>query len=99
MIQTISTDVLATKIASNNIHLIDVREAHEFSNGHLPNAINLPLSTLETTYTQLDPTKNYIIICKMGMRSQKACQFLEEKGLHVTHVQGGLDAWKGQLLP
>lgn len=45
MTKKITVVALETLIAQhNNIHLIDVREEHEYRGGHIPGAINLPLS-------------------------------------------------------
>ncbi|MDE7493617.1 rhodanese-like domain-containing protein, partial [Streptococcus agalactiae] len=47
MTKKITVVALETLIAQhNNIHLIDVREEHEYRGGHISGAINLPLSQL-----------------------------------------------------
>ena len=72
--------------------LVDVREVEEFEALHLEGARNFPLSQLADTYKQLDKDNLYYVICKSGMRSARACQFLAEQGYEVTNVQGGMDA-------
>ena len=72
--------------------IIDVREEEEFETLHLEGARNLPLSQLADTYKQLDKDNPYYVICKSGMRSARACQFLAEQGYEVINVQGGMDA-------
>ena len=56
-----------------------VRELEEFQAGHIEGAVNEPLSTLDKGYEQLDASKRYYVICQGGMRSERACQFLETK--------------------
>ena len=46
------------KYQNENLELIDVREVHEFQAGHAPGAKNLPLSTLEQGYKELNLTMN-----------------------------------------
>lgn len=77
-----------------NITILDVREVDEFQAGHIEGALNAPLSTLENGYEQLDSSKRYYVICQGGMRSERACQFLETKGFDVVNVEGGMNQWK-----
>ena len=75
-----------------SLSVLDVREVEEFEALHLEGARNFPLSQLADTYEQLDKTQPYYVICKSGMRSARACQFLTEQGYEVVNVQGGMDA-------
>jgi len=54
--------------------VIDVRSAAEFSSGHLPNAINLPLEEIETALPRRVKDKNQVLLlhCQSGMRSGMA---------------------------
>lgn len=76
------------------LSVLDVREVEEFETLHLEGARNLPLSQLADTYEQLDKTQPYYVICKSGIRSARACQFLAEHGYEVVNVQGGMDAFE-----
>ena len=76
------------------ITILDVREVDEFQARHIEGALNAPLSTLENGYEQLDASKRYDVICQGGMRSERACQFLETKGFDVVNVEGGMNQWK-----
>ena len=75
-----------------SLSVLDVREVEEFEALHLEDARNFPLSELADTYKQLDKDNLYYVICKSGMRSARACQFLAEQGYEVVNVQGGMDA-------
>ena len=79
---------------NEQLSLVDVREAEEFETLHLEGAQNLPLSQLTDTYDQLDKDLLYYVICKSGMRSARACQFLAEQGYDVINVQGGMTAFE-----
>jgi phage shock protein E len=58
----------------NGALLIDVRTAAEFSSGHLPNAINLPLDEIESSLPRRVKDKNLALLlhCQSGMRSGMA---------------------------
>ena len=79
---------------NGQLSLVDVREIEEFKMLHLEGAQNLPLSQLAYIYEKLDKDQLHYAICKSGMRSARACQFLEEHGYKVINVQGGMTAFE-----
>ena len=90
----ISFDEFYQLYQNGQLSLVDVREIKEFRMLHLEGAHNLPLSQLADTYEQLDKEQLHYVICKSGMRSALACQFLEEHGYKVINVQGGMTAFE-----
>ena len=90
----ISFDEFYQLYQNEKLSLVDVREVEEFETLHLEGAQNLPLSQLTDTYDQLDKDLLYYVICKSGMRSARACQFLAEQGYDVINVQGGMTAFE-----
>lgn len=73
--------------------LIDVREADEFAAGHVPWAVNVPLSELVERVHEI-PDGPVNIICQSGGRSAKAAAYLEQqRGLDVVNVVGGTGQW------
>ncbi len=79
------------------INIIDVREVDEVMAGKIPGAVNIPLSLLEYRMNELDKSEEYIIVCRSGGRSGRACQFLESYGYNVTNMTGGMLAWEGEV--
>ena len=77
-----------------SLSVLDVREVEEFEVLHLEGARNFPLSQLADTYKQLGKDNLYYVICKSGIRSARACQFLAEQGYEVINVLGGMDAFE-----
>ncbi|WP_412518630.1 DsrE/DsrF/DrsH-like family protein [Staphylococcus simulans] len=75
--------------------LIDVREADEYEAGHIEDALNYPLSTLNTKFP-LDQGKTYYIYCQKGGRSQQASQMLSDSGFDVINLNGGYEAYHSQ---
>ena len=63
--------------------LIDVREADEYEAGHIEDALNYPLSTLNTKFP-LDQGKTYYIYCQKGGRSQQASQMSARTWSYTT---------------
>ena len=90
----ISFDEFYKLYQNEKLSLVDVREVEEFETLHLEGAQNLPLSQLADIYDQLDKDLLHYVICKSGMRSARACQFLAEQGYEVINVQGGMTAFE-----
>ena len=90
----ITFDAFYQLYQNEKLSLVDVREVEEFETLHLEGAQNLPLSQLADIYDQLDKDQLHYVICKSGMRSACACQFLEEHGYKVINVQGGMTAFE-----
>lgn len=80
----------------NVLPIIDVREVDEYEAGHIPNATNLPLSTLAENFETLNKDQHYFVVCQAGGRSARACEFLSGQGFDVTNVLGGTSAWPGE---
>ena len=90
----ITFDAFYQLYQNEKLSLVDVREVEEFETLHLEGAQNLPLSQLADIYDQLDKDLLHYVICKSGMRSARACQFLAEQGYDVINVQGGVTAFE-----
>ena len=74
--------------------LVDAREADEFASGHIPGAINAPLSTINQTKIPKD--KPLFLYCLRGTRSKQAAGILKRMGYTVKSI-GGISGYKGQL--
>lgn len=98
MSKTISSEDFYQVEKTQELAIIDVREIDEYASGHIPSAKNLPLSSLESTYSQLNKDIPYYVICHSGRRSELACRFLADKGYNVTNVLGGMISWRGEVV-
>ncbi len=79
---------------NDNAILIDVRSVQEYSEGHLPQSINIPVYDMEKEALRKIPNKEDIIIvyCSAGVRSKKALQILKKLGYkNLYHIEGGVE--------
>ena len=74
--------------------LVDVREADEFASGHIPGAVNAPLSTIN--HTTLPKDKPLFLYCLRGTRSKHAAGILKRMGYTVKSI-GGISGYRDQL--
>jgi len=80
--------------------LIDVREVPEFSAGHLPGSINIPLGELPQRVAQIAPHAAPVFICRSGGRSLAACQIALRANIAApANLEGGLLAWAAEVDP
>jgi molybdopterin/thiamine biosynthesis adenylyltransferase/rhodanese-related sulfurtransferase/molybdopterin converting factor small subunit len=84
--------------AGKDYFLLDVREPHEYKiaqiGGHL-----IPLGDLQKRTAELDKSRDIVVHCKTGGRSQKAAEFLQQQGFKVKNLAGGITAWSEQIDP
>jgi rhodanese-related sulfurtransferase len=80
--------------------IVDVREPHEWHDGHIPDAVLIPLGRLGARLGELDPSQEIIAVCHTGVRSQSAVQALRRVGFsNVWNLVGGMVAWERKQLP
>jgi adenylyltransferase/sulfurtransferase len=80
--------------------LIDVREPHEYQICNIPQARLIPLGELPKRVHELDSADEFVLHCKSGMRSAKACDFLRQAGFKkVKNMKGGILAWSDKVDP
>lgn len=73
--------------------ILDVRRATEFAESHAPSAINFSHTRIANHTDQIDPSKNWLVVCRSGARSARSAVFLQRLGYNVTNVAGGMLAW------
>lgn len=81
--------------------VIDVCEPDEFAAGHIGNARNLPLGSLDSA-KGLPGNKQLplVIVCAAGVRAARGAKVLRDKGYENVHVlAGGMRAWREANLP
>ena len=82
-----------------NLIVLDVRKPVEYAEGHVKDAVNLPLSELNDPLTMaaIEEDQNVYIHCGSGYRSVIAISLFKRQGIHnVRNVVGGWDAIKKQ---
>lgn len=74
--------------------LIDVRETGEFATGHIPGAINIPLSGFSPRNIPDAEGRTIVLQCAAGRRSGLALdQCAQAQSAIDTHLAGGIGAW------
>jgi rhodanese-related sulfurtransferase len=86
--------------------LIDVREESEFREDSIPNALGLPLSSLEKQYSAkglvdlpaMAPGMTPVFFCKSGVRARKAAALLQLSGnVQIRFLQNPITEVRSRL--
>lgn len=91
-----SAKEVESKLEKGMLNIVDVREVDEVKEGRIPDSVNIPLGLLEFRMHELDKNKEYVLVCRSGGRSGRACQLLESHGFKVVNMEGGMLAWEGR---
>lgn len=82
--------------------MLDVRDDTEYGEGHVINAVHIPLGLLDSRLDELEQyrDKPLIVYCRTGQRSAKAGSTLQKQGFKsVYKLKGGMMAWTSADLP
>lgn len=79
--------------------LLDVREQEEFDEGHIPGAILIPYTEIETESEKMLPDKNkqILVYCRSGRRSKIASESLACLGYTNVKEFGGIIDWQYEV--
>lgn len=80
------------------MQIIDVREVHEWNEGHIAEAKLIPLGTLPDRLDELDKGTPIIMVCRSGARSWSATEFVQRFGFEAANMAGGMLAWTGEVV-
>lgn len=80
--------------------ILDVRTQEEYSESHIPGAVNIPNETIGTDEIPELPDKEQLILvyCRSGNRSKQASEKLAALGYTNVKEFGGINDWPGETV-
>ncbi len=88
------TPAQAKELIETQKDLVIVDVSPYYANGHLPGAVSIPLSTLDSKISTLDKTKPYLVYCHGDEPSIAGAQKLVDAGfMPVYRLAGNYAAW------
>mgnify|MGYP001369725883 CR=1 FL=1 len=99
-VPSISSEESLKVISDNNYRFLDVRTDGEYSDGHIPNSIHIPLQEIQSRISEIEKIKDkkIIVYCRSGARSSMASKTLLKEGFDVSNLTGGIMSWKGEVV-
>jgi rhodanese-related sulfurtransferase len=79
--------------------VIDLRDAKEFREGHIVDALNIPFAKITDKMGELDKSRPVVLVDKIGQHSAAIGRQLKQAGFQVNRLQGGMSEWTGSSLP
>ncbi len=92
---------LLDRVRNDLVTVLDVRPPEEYQSGHVPGAINIPLSEHEKHLDELDSEQEVVAYCRGPhcVLAFDAIAQLREKGFKAHRLQDGFPEWKASGLP
>lgn len=93
--EPLSVEELDTRLKSGDITLIDVRPKEEYDVAHIPGAISIPITELETKLSTLPRNKEIVSYCRgpYCVYATQATDLLTSKGYKAIRLQEGVREW------
>ena len=100
-LEPIQAGELLARARAGEVTVLDVRPAEEFAAGHLPGAINVPLSELEARLGDFSPDQEVVAYCRgpYCVLSYDAVARLRQQGIPARRLQDGYPEWRIAGLP
>jgi ArsR family transcriptional regulator len=100
-LEAVSREELLQRSRAGTVTILDVRPEDEFTLGHLPGALNIPLRLLETRLSELDLSQEIVAYCRgpYCVLSYEAVAQLRARGFKVRRLEDGLPEWRAAGLP
>jgi rhodanese-related sulfurtransferase len=100
MVETLSPQEARDIIARGEVDIIDVRDADEWTAGHIPDARLVPLDELRADPERALRRDSILFVCAKGLRSITAAKLAERLGFSkVFSLEGGTAGWSRAGLP
>ncbi|MEN8175313.1 MAG: metalloregulator ArsR/SmtB family transcription factor [Pseudomonadota bacterium] len=95
-LEPVAAEELMERAKDGLVTVLDVRPAEEFSQGHLPGAVNVPLGALAQELEKLPADREVIAYCRgpWCVLSFEAVALLRDKGYRARRLEGGLPEWR-----
>lgn len=92
----VSREELVSSLRDGTVTLLDIRPEDEFALGHLPGALNVPLSELTKRLSKLSKDQEIVAYCRgpYCILSFEAVALLRTKGYRVRRLEDGFPEWK-----
>ncbi|MGD8936686.1 MAG: metalloregulator ArsR/SmtB family transcription factor [Thiogranum sp.] len=92
---------LLQRVRDGLVTVLDVRPPEEYAAGHVPDAVNVPLSELENYLDELRPEQEIVAYCRGPhcVLAFDAVASLRQKGLKARRLEDGYPEWKSAGLP
>src|SRR5439155_5351680 len=100
-LQPIGAQELLQRLSDDQVILLDVRPAEEYTAGHLPEARSIPVTELEARLAELPVDKEIVAYCRgpYCVFADEAVALLRARGYRARRLEEGVADWRKLALP
>ena len=100
-LEPVTREELMRRARRGRVMVLDVRPEDEFSLGHLPGAVNVPLRELQSRLSQFKRSREIVAYCRgpYCVLSYEAVAVLRRRGFKARRLEDGLPEWRAAGLP
>ncbi len=105
MVDVTSDDIVTVAVtelptgAEPHPFLLDVREPDEWSAGHAPTAVHVPMGEVVARSDEIPRDADVVVVCRSGHRSAAVTGYLSQGGWRARNLDGGMMAWRAAGRP
>lgn len=95
-LEAVDADELRRRLEAGSVTVLDVRPVDEFSSGHIPGALSLPVEELERRLAEIPRDRPVVAYCRgpYCLYAVDAVKVLRLHGYDARRMQGGLPDWR-----
>jgi rhodanese-related sulfurtransferase len=94
------TELDARRKAGTGPLVLDVREPWELEIARIPDVLHIPMNEIPARISELDASREIVVMCLAGGRSMQVAQYLARNGFQsVANLTGGIRAWSRDVDP
>jgi len=103
MVDEVTPEEVHERLESEDApQVIDIRNEAEFEQGHIPGAINVPMTELPSRIDEIEWGDDVVVACPIGQSSIQAARLIGsyedvEDAENVRSMSGGYQAWDYDL--
>jgi len=100
-LETVTIDELINKLESGKVTILDVRPESEYKQGHIANAISIPIEELSKRLKELPKRSEIVAYCRgpFCVYADEAVALLKKAGYKASRLEEGFPDWKLNELP
>lgn len=97
----VGRDELLKRVKRKEVIVLDVRPQQEYSAGHIPGAVNIPLDELSRRLAALPRNREIVAYCRgpYCLLAFDAVAKLRKSGYQARRLQDGFPEWKAEQRP
>lgn len=103
MVEELTPETVKERIEAEDAQVVDIRPPSQFERGHIPGAINIPMSRLPTQVDEVDWGDEIVCACPIGQSSVQAAKLIQsfegvDDDATVASMAGGYREWEYDLV-